>query len=143
MILEVMYPGRLLDLGTTVLDLSGLGGEMGGGESLAELWAGGGGIAPPSFAEATKPIELESRSAWNNLPMQRSLAMDGYLRVITPWRRTAELQKLKGGERSEDVEQAKRMDRLIIDWDRAAPPYRSAEMSESTEKALRALGYLE
>ncbi len=136
---------RLQDIGTTVLGVAGLGGTLGQGEDLAPLWSGAGGTtAPPSFAEATKPIPLESGSRWNNSPFERSVALDGKLLVTAPFMGTATLHDIAPGQpmRVEDPDE-ETLHGLIRAWDERAPPHRDPQMSAETEEALRRLGYVE
>ncbi|MCP4804561.1 MAG: sulfatase [Proteobacteria bacterium] len=134
---------RLLDIGTTVLGLTELSGALGDGEDLAPLWSGSIAPAPPSFAEATKPIPREAKSAWNNRPFQRSVAHEGELLVITPLQGTSSLRDLR--ERTELTDEARRAEltALLREWDQNAPPHREPKMSDATITALKKLGYLE
>ena len=133
---------RLMDLGTTVLSASGLGGTLGDGEDLTSLWRGTLGVAPPSYAEATKPIAYESRTAWNNLPFERSVVQDGLILVKRPLFQDISLFTMDHTFVA-DVEKARSMEQLLEEWDAAAPPHREPKMSKETEDALRALGYLD
>ncbi len=135
---------RLMDLGTTVLSASGLGGILGEGEDLSRLWRGETPIAPPNFAEATKPIAHESKTAWNNLPFERSVAEGGLMVVKRPLYGDLGLFSLAEGQPFvDDIEKAKELDKKLMEWDATAPPHREPNMSAQTENALRALGYLD
>jgi len=136
---------RLQDIGTTVLGHAGLGGPLGDGEDLAPLWSGApGGRIPLAFAEATKPIPLESKKRWNNLPFERSVANGERLLVVSPLTRTLSLHGLDAAQTS--IDEADTRAALLKEleaWDRAAPPYRDPEMTGEMEEALKRLGYLE
>ncbi|MCB9779895.1 MAG: sulfatase [Alphaproteobacteria bacterium] len=142
---------RLMDIGTTVLSVAGLaGGPLGAGEDLSVLWTEqlhGRPLpdAPPSFAEATKPDELEQPTRWNNALFDRSVAWDGHFLTFAPWLGQAPtLYRLAAGQpRVTDGARHARLARALRAWDQTAPPFRTVEHSEDTEAALKALGYLE
>lgn len=132
-------PARLLDLGSTVLARVGLPGGMGEGQDLFTRTE-----ALPGFAEATKPDARERTDAWNNLPFDRSVVAEGHLLRVTPLRGQSRLSRLAPGQPAvEDEERTARLRASLDAWDAAAPGFRSVEMEEETENALRALGYLE
>jgi len=143
---------RLQDLGTTLLHAAALpGGALGAGQDLSPLWkAAAAGktapAAPPSFAEATKPERLESRTAWNNLPLSRSIAHDGLFLTLSPYRHNgATLYRLAAGQPRATPDPAAAADLVtrLRAWDQRAPPHRTVVQSEQTQEALRALGYVE
>lgn len=135
---------RLMDLGTTVLSASGLGGILGDGQDLSPLWRGEIGVAPPNFAEATKPIAYESKTAWNNLPFERSVAENGLILIKRPLFGDFGLFTMEQDPTFvADLETARQMEASLTAWDAAAPPHREPNMSKETEDALRALGYLD
>lgn len=136
---------RLLDVGTTLLQLLEPAAPLlGGGEQLAPLWHGARPPAPPAFAEATKPLELEHPGAWNNLPFERSVILNGRLVVKSPWRDQApQLYQVAPGQPAmPDPAALRHLDGLLSGWDAAAPAHQDTTMSEETEAALRSLGYL-
>ena len=118
---------------------------VGGGEQLAPLWYGARPPAPPAFAEATKPLEREHPTAWNNLPFERSVILDGRFVVKNPWRDQAPqiYQMAPGQPATQDPAALYRLDGLLSGWDAAAPAHQTATMSSETEAALRSLGYLD
>lgn len=135
---------RLMDLGSTVLTVSGLGGSLGDGEDLSPLWRGERPPAPPNFAEATKPLEYESAQMWNNLPFERSVAYDQHLLIARPLYKTMSLHSIDPGQAVvQDRDRAMDLAEKLQVWDQAAPPHREPNMSKNTEDALRALGYLD
>lgn len=136
---------RLQDIGTTLLSVTGIGGSLGDGEDLSTLWSGGAiPPAPPAFAEATKPIPLESSRKWNNLPFERSVSQDGKIFVSAPWSGTATLHDIAPEQpmRVEDPDE-ERLHGLLRAWDAKAPPHRDPEMSADTIEALKRLGYID
>lgn len=132
---------RLLDIGTTVLSLTGLGGTLGVGQDLSPLWAGDTSPPPLSFAEATKPIPLEDTSGWNNLPFQRSVADGSHLLVVTPLEQRMSMRSLATGVEVDTPPDE--LARALGAWDASAPPHREPTMSDETINALKQLGYLE
>ena len=140
---RVSQQARLVDLGTTLLALTDLGGALGEGRDLTPSWSGGTLTSTPSFAEATKPIEREAPDAWNNLPFQRSVAQDGALVIVTPLQRSVRVQDLTTGAYTDDETTARSRVPLLEAWDEAAPPHREPDMSDATISALKQLGYLE
>ncbi len=132
---------RHQDLGTTLLTRAGLTpSSLGQGLDL---------LAPPpaaviSFAEATKPIEREATTAWNNLPFERSVAASGHLLIGDPQAGQAHLFRLDPEQTptTEDqlgpvlVQQLQALDLIT-------PDHREPEMTEAMREALMQLGYLE
>lgn len=150
----VERPVRLMDLASTVSSVAGLGTVHGDGEDLQPIWSGRTSPATqPSFAEATKPMSQESTTAWNNLPMERSVTVAGpqgalMLRLRPSEGGLASLHHLRpGAPAASDVPDARaratEMVGLLRQWDQASPPYRPAEYDKETEAALKALGYLD
>ena len=137
---------RLMDVAPTVLSVVGDAAGIGQGEDLRPLWSGQTWDAPPSFAEATKPIPRESSNAWNNLPFERSVAHGGYfLTRAEVLSRPPALYRLEPGQPAVtgELETRARLIGLLDAWDAAAPPHRDVEMDPATAAALKALGYLE
>jgi arylsulfatase A-like enzyme len=88
--------------------------------------------------EATRPRELEQQSKWNNLPFARGIRAGGFvLRGAPVFAQAFELEA-----RSTPL-----LERLMLEmlwaWDDTAPPHREERMDAETERALRALGYLD
>ncbi len=138
---------RLMDVGPTLLGLLGLEPKLGEGEDLRPLWTSPESAppAPPSYAEASKPLEHERTDAWNNLDFERSVAEDGHLWVRTPWRDDeARLVRLAPGfPEVQDPDRAATLDARLQAWDALAPPHRSGAVDAATSEMLEALGYLE
>lgn len=143
----VSDPVRLMDVAPTMLALAGLDPALGQGRDLAPTWRGDAGAAPPSFAEATKPAELERPDQWNNRLFDRSVVYDGHILTVTPFlSRGPSLHRLAPGQPlvdSPDPTRAATLVEMLQDWDRRAPPFRQVELSEQTRKGLEALGYIE
>jgi len=141
----VERPVRLQDVASTVVNHAGLGTAHGDGQDLATLWQGGRLPDVPHFAEATKPIEAESKTLWNNLPFERAVVEQGAMLVGSPLEGgRATLHRLAPGQPSLDAPpRAQALAKLIAAWDQAAPPHRTAAMSAETLSALQALGYLD
>jgi arylsulfatase A-like enzyme len=142
----VSRQARLQDVGTTLLKILEPEAPMlGSGELLSPLWRGALPPAPPAFAEATKPIELESADGWNNLPFERTVIADGLLVVKSPWLQQPPIlyRMAPGQPTADDPAALQRLDGLLNGWDAAAPPHQSAAMSAETEAALQSLGYLD
>lgn len=141
----VQRPVRLQDLASTVVGHAGLGEAHGDGLDLAPLWRGG--TLPPTthFAEATKPIERESKAAWNNLPFERAVVEGRDMLVGSPLAGgRATLHRVAPGQpQVDDRDRALALAELIKAWDAAAPAHRQVEMTEHTVSALQALGYLD
>ncbi|NOY28343.1 MAG: sulfatase-like hydrolase/transferase [Oligoflexia bacterium] len=141
---------RLLDVGSTILAAAGLDPSLGDGKDLAPLWtaaAAGQPLpdTPPSFAEATKPVELEPRDGWNNRNFERSVADDGHFLTVAPFlHQGPSLYRLAPGQplATPDPAETSRLVGLLSAWDAAAPPHRSVFMDQATIKALQALGYV-
>jgi arylsulfatase A-like enzyme len=141
---------RLMDVGTTLARMLGLD-AVGEGEDLSRLWKGTDLIdeapfpAPPAFAEATKPSELESTTGWNNLPFERSVARDAHLWIEAPWHpQEPQLYALAPGQPpSTDAALATTLHDLLVAWDAKAPPFRPSAISPAQVEALRALGYVQ
>lgn len=136
---------RLQDLGTTVLQLAGLGGALGGGVDLSAPWRGAPVDRPPNFAEATKPIEHTRADAWPNLPLERAVVRDGHLLTRAPYLGTPDalFAAAPGQAPVDDPARAAALGALLTAWDAAAPGHRTVELDGGTQAALEALGYLE
>lgn len=137
---------RLMDVGTSLLQLLEPDvPRLGAGEQLAPLWLGARPPAPPAFAEATKPISLESQQGWNNLPFERTVILNGWMVVKNPWlgQAPALYQMAPGQPPHTDPATLAHLDGLLSAWDAGAPPFRPSSMSAETEAALRSLGYLD
>ncbi len=148
-------PVRLMDLASTILSATGLGAVFGDGTALQPVWSGAD-TRPldHSFAEATKPMKSEATTAWNNLPMERSVVVTGpsgpAMLVARPLRggQTSLHQLAPGapafaGPAAQAQPLVQRMIGLLRQWDQNAPAFRPAEYDAETEAALRQLGYLD
>ncbi|HCH65330.1 MAG: hypothetical protein CL927_04550 [Deltaproteobacteria bacterium] len=139
-------PVRLLDLAATASAAAGLGPAFGDGTDLSPLWTNQGTVpSAPIFSEATKPMNAESKRAWNNLPFERSVVEAGMQARYRPLQRgLATLHAVAPGAPAIDrVALLKQQVGLLQTWDSAAPAYRPSEYDAETEAALKALGYLE
>ena len=138
---------RLADVGTTALRLAlGPGAPLGGGVDLSAPWRGEALRRPPSFAEATKPIEHTRADAWPNLPLERAVVIEGHLLTRAPYLGTADaLFEAAPGQAPvrDQPERAAALGALLTAWDAAAPGHRAVALSDETRAALEALGYLE
>lgn len=151
---------RLMDVGTTLLTLSGVGGRLGEGEDLSRLWTQPGQPhpAPPSFAEASKPGAFEREDAWNNLNFERSVASGGHMLVRTPWqgdathlyRLSPDWPEIGAGEGEVGEAEADDGGRIaaalrasLARWDAEAPAHRDVSVTGATGDMLQALGYVE
>ena len=136
---------RLMDLGPTILGLLQWPHTLGDGEDTSPILRGETTWeAPPSFAEATQPADLQLTARWNNLPFQRSVTHSGLSYVRTPYLYTHQLFALATPVRL--IEDAKRMDNMnaqLVAWDAQAPAFRPWYPTQHTVEALQALGYLE
>lgn len=142
----VQQPVRLLDLAATASAAAGLGTAFGDGTDLSPLWTPGGTVPDaPIFSEATKPMKSESKTAWNNLPFERSVVEAGVQARYRPLLRgMATLHGLTpGAPILEDLPVLKKQVTLLQSWDASAPAHRASEYDAETEAALKALGYLE
>ncbi len=135
---------RVMDLAPTVLGFLGLP-PIGHAEDLGPLFRGKRPPAPPSFAEATQPVDAERSDAWNNLQMERAVALDGALLMRTPLLSDVDMLYALDAEQSvvKDPATATRLRALLDSWDAAAPPHRDVTMSAETVEGLKALGYIE
>jgi arylsulfatase A-like enzyme len=149
-------PVRLMDLASTIVSTAGLGAVHGDGRDLTPFWTGRDSTPlDHSFAEATKPMNSEATTAWNNLPMERSVTVSSsagpVMLVARPLEqgRTSLHRVAPGAPGLEGVPQdqlqrtAQGMLQLLRQWDRSAPPYRPPEYDAETEAALKQLGYLD
>lgn len=135
---------RVMDLAPTVLGFLGMP-PIGHAEDLGPLFRGARPPAPPSFAEATQPVDAERTDAWNNLSMERAVALDGTLLVRTPLLSDVDMLYALDAEQSvvKDPARASRLRALLDSWDAAAPPHRDVTMAPETVEGLKALGYIE
>lgn len=149
-------PVRLMDLASTIVSTAGLGAVHGDGRDLTPFWTGRDSTPlDHSFAEATKPMKSEATTAWNNLPMERSVTVSSsagpLMLVARPLEqgRTSLHRLAPGAPGLEGVPQdqlqrtAQGMLQLLRQWDSSAPPYRPPEYDAETEAALKQLGYLD
>jgi arylsulfatase A-like enzyme len=138
---------RLADLGTTALRLAlGPGAPLGGGVDLSAPWRGEAVARPPSFAEATKPIERTRDDAWPNLPLERAVVTEGLLLTRAPYLGTPDALFEAAPGQAPVVDQPDRaaaLGALLTAWDAAAPGPKAVELNEETRSALEALGYLD
>jgi arylsulfatase A-like enzyme len=136
---------RLMDVGATLLGLVGLPASLGDGEDLRPLLRGERPEAPPSYAEASKPLNFERKDAWNNLDFERSVAVGGLFYVRTPWRRdqSSLRRQGQGWPELDDAAAASELRARLDAWDAAAPPHEDIQLDEGTRDMLVALGYLE
>jgi arylsulfatase A-like enzyme len=140
---RVASPVRLMDLGATTLGLAGLEPSLGAGRDLSVTWGTTPPASPPSFAEASRPAELESPPAWNNLHTERAVVDDGHLLLRTPGTPDALFSLSSPPALVEDPGRATRLGEALMAWDDAAPPYRDITISEETIEGLKVLGYME
>ena len=140
----VERPVRLQDVASTLCARLHLGGGLGIGQDLSALWRGDELPPVAHYAEATKPIKGESKTAWNNLPFERAVARDGAILITNPSRGgVASLHRVAPGQPAlPDAPRARELASLLRAWDAQAPPHRQARMSQATRQALEALGYL-
>lgn len=138
-------PIRLMDLGPSILGLLGWEHTLGDGEDTSPILRGERSWeAPPSFAEATQPAQIQKVDGWNNLPFQRSVTQDGYTQVLTPYLSQQQLFALGSPVRAiEDPQRTQDMKAQLQAWDAQAPGFRQWRPTTQTIEALKALGYLE
>lgn len=136
---------RLQDVATTILGVIGDSTIMGDGEDLGSLWRGSTAPMPPSFAEASRPMNLEQRHKWNNANLERSVFLDGQALRYRPGEGgLATLHALApGSPRLAEVTRIRELAALIHQWDAAAPEWVAASYDDETARALQALGYLD
>ncbi len=137
---------RLLDIGSTTLGLLDLVGNkpLGDGVDLSAAWRGQPVERPPSFAEASKPIEKARTDTWPNLDFERAVVHGEHLYTRAPVRGEAGTLFGLGADQPivQDVDRAATMAGLLDVWDAVAPGHRAVELDEETRKALIELGYL-
>lgn len=95
----------------------------------------------PVFVEATRPRHAESSTKWNNLPLHRGVFAGGWGLWSAPWLGVGPTFYAERWAGHRDLRRA--LAELLAAWDADVPPHREAKMAPSTERALRALGYLE
>jgi arylsulfatase A-like enzyme len=136
---------RLQDVATTILGVIGDPTIMGDGEDLAPLWRGSTAPMPPSFAEASRPMNLEQPDKWNNANLERSVFLDGLaLRYRPAERGLATLHSVApGAPQLSQGARVRELAALIRQWDAAAPAWVPPSYDDETAKALQALGYLD
>lgn len=84
------------------------------------------------FLEATRPRHRESKTAWNNLPLQRRVVVGPHSHGSYPFEELTYPGPL-----------SPLLAELLAEWDAAAPPRQRADMPPHTVRALKALGYLD
>lgn len=146
----VSRPVRLQDIANTVLGRAGLPQDLGTGEDLAQIWAGGAGPPPPHFAEATRtgisPLKGKAGAdEWANAHYERAIFHEEAMAVWTPWRKTP--PKLYGLTPDQPLLEAPdmlaRLKARLDQWDTAATARAPVELDPKTEAALRELGYFD
>lgn len=131
------------DLGPTLLGLAGLSTDLGDGNDLGPLLAGGEVPTGPVFMEATRTVRKPDGQAWNNADNERGVVLDDRVLIRTRtgvdglYERTIEPTRLVEPDALETLSSL--MDR----WDAAAPAQRTDTFSDDVEEALRALGYMD
>ena len=134
----------LMDVAPTVLAIAGMDSELGSGRSLVGHWQGSPPEAAPHFAEATKPGQVERLDAWNNLDFDRRVTWNGVVYRDIPWIPRGPLITDSAGMALHVDDTVRRtLAGLLADWDAQAPDWRPKEMSDETESALEALGYID
>ena len=142
----VKRPVRLQDVGSTLLALLEPQSEpLGRGEFLGPLWMGRDLPQRPIFAEATKPEAGESKTSWTNLPVERSVIVEGAMLVKNPIAgEKATLYAMAPGQPpAADPNRLAHLEFLLDAWTASSPAHRSVEMSDETEAALIGLGYID
>jgi len=152
---------RLMDLGSTLLSVSGLGAVMGDGQDLSGYWTGDPPAEYPHMAEATRPIWMEATDRWNNLPMAQAVVQDGLifqkrpqqvaegyrssqkLHALAPAQPEVSMTEPSGAPSKVAQERFSSLREILKQWNQGAPGFRAAEYDAETEAALRALGYLD
>ncbi len=158
--LVVSQPVGVMDIPATLGGLLGPRGHAslqalgGAGIDLQQMWRMPAPSVPIRFAEATRPIGLEAKERWNNLPFQRSAIGPGplaplQLKVIPLAGDARALHTLAPGAPlvqapSAPVRAAAKdlLDALTV-WDQSAPPHRDVTFDDRTRDALIELGYLD
>jgi arylsulfatase A-like enzyme len=134
----------LMDLAPTILELAGLPVDIGAGRSLVGHWSGQASPSTPHFAEATKPSRVERADAWNNLDFDRRVTWKGVVYRDIPWiPRGPSLTDQEDQSIEVASELRQELGQLLSEWDALAPSWRGKAMSQETQSALEALGYLE
>jgi len=157
----VARPVRLMDLAATVSAAAGLGTVWGDGRDLSALWSGEIFQDLPHMAEATRPMKLEAKDRWNNLPMaqaviyggimlqKRPVAMEGEIRsvhqlyLLAPGQPEISMNEPSGAPSKAAANHFRTLLGLLSQWNSTAPAFRPAEYDAETKAALQALGYLE
>jgi arylsulfatase A-like enzyme len=134
----------LMDLAPTILEKAGLDASLGEGRSLVGYWSGSPPSAAAHFAEATKPSRVAHEDAWNNIDFDRRVTSEGTVYRDIPWiPRGPLVSDLEGAPIQISEASRHSLAGMLADWDAKAPPWRAKEMSDETESALEALGYVE
>lgn len=132
------------DLASTVLDVAGVQGQVGGRESLAAYWEGT--PAPREwFLEATQPAPAAGSTGWNNIATERGLLTANRLLLRAPWEHGEPVlyAVAEGQPPVDDLAVRDDLAAKLRAWDAAAPPFREVTVSDTTRDALKALGYVE
>jgi arylsulfatase A-like enzyme len=134
----------LVDLAPTILEKAGLDASLGQGRSLVGYWSGSPPAAAAHFAEATKPSRVAREDAWNNIDFDRRVTWNRTVYRDIPWiPRGPLVSDLEGASIEISEESRHTLAAMLADWDAVAPDWRAKEMSDDTESALEALGYVE
>ena len=94
------------------------------------------------FTEASRPRQAEAAVGWNNLPLHRGVFAGGYGGTFAPW-----LQQEAPAWYPSSAPGDAAVFQLLVDqveqWDARAPPHRDPPASPATQRALKALGYVD
>lgn len=154
---------RLVDLGTTLLALSGVRGSLGMGVDLANAWSHpatsgdfvtqdaaapsvpGQPSSPISFAEASQPDDDAAKVGWPNLPFARVAYRDGFACQRFPLSYPGVLTYRVHGNVQEPVldPAAAKLCDALAEWDRRLPTAAEQGHDAATTEALEVLGYSE
>jgi len=94
--------------------------------------------------EATRPPRQEYKQGWNNLMFSRGVRVGKWALTQPFGLRSQRWSGLEGIEATDARGALMQMlSKALESWDNSAPPYRSVALSDETQEALKALGYIE
>ncbi len=140
----VTQPVALSDLGPTLLAATGVQGKLGQGQDLGLLLRGEPLSPRPLFLEATRGRTPKSPNQWNNLAHERAVIDHGRLFIRGPYG-PDKAYSLEAAQSplALDAGDMQRLEHVLADWDRRAPPYREPVAENPLRAALEALGYID
>lgn len=94
-----------------------------------------------AFFEASRPRQRTAEVGWNNLPLHRGVFAGGWGLWHAPFTQTG--MHWYDGSRTPEASVQPVLRSMLDAWDARAPENRGEALAPSTEKALKALGYLD